>query len=170
MTRYEVQRSRSAVEIFARSTLRPFRGAAPVSGHVDAVLADGRLDLTQACSGRLTLRVEDLHGEVQHLDRELRSRMNTQRYPAVTAALQEVTAGPDGAYVMAGDLTLHGRTQRVAGTASVTGDADGLLTLQGVLQLDIREFGLVPPKLLMLKVHPQVEVRLELVAVAVLTT
>lgn len=170
MTRYEVQRSRSAVEVLARSTLRPFRGAAPVSGHVDAVLADGRLDLAHGCSGLLTLQVEDLHGESQHLDRELRNRLNSQRYPAVTAALQEVTVDPDGDYRMVGDLTIHGRTQRVAGAASVTGDGDGILMLRGVLQLDIREFGLVPPKLLMLKVHPHVEVRLELVAGAVPAT
>lgn len=167
MTRYDVQAERSAVEVFARSTLRPFRGVAPVSGHVDAVLDDGRLDLAHPCSGLLRLNVEDLRGESPHLDRELRSRLNSDRYPGVTARLQEVVADGSDGYRMAGELTLHGRTQRVAGTARVAVEPAGLLTMAGILQLDIRDFGLVPPRILMLKVDPQVEVRLALVATAV---
>lgn len=166
MTRYEIQRERSAVQVFARSTLRPFRGAAPVSGYVDAATRGDRLDLTQACGGVLRLQIDELRGDVMHLDRELRSRMNSDRYPAVTAVLQEVTAAGGGNYRMTGALTLHGRTQRVTGEASVGLEDPALLTLRGRLQLDIRDFGLVPPKLLMLKVHPEIEVHLELVAAA----
>jgi polyisoprenoid-binding protein YceI len=167
MARYELQPDASLVHVFARSTLRPFTGAAPVSGHLDLSLRNGGLDLDQPCAGELRLRVDELRGGVPHLDRELRNRMDSIRYPAVTAVLRDVRPGPAGGYRMSGELTLHGRTKLVFGDATVTVTAGGALTLQGVLHLDMRDFGLVPPRLLVLRVHPEIEVRLRVTAAAV---
>jgi polyisoprenoid-binding protein YceI len=167
MARYELQPDRSLVHVFARSTLRPFTGAGPVSGHLDVSLRDGRLDLDQPCAGELRLRVEDLRGDVPHLDRELRNRMDSIRYPTVTAVLREVRPGAAGGYHMSGELTLRGRTKLVSGDATLVVEPGGPLTLRGVLHLDMRDFGLVPPRLLVLRVHPQIEVRLGVTAVAV---
>jgi polyisoprenoid-binding protein YceI len=167
MARYELQPDRSLVHVFARSTLRPFTGAGPISGHLDVSLRDGRLDLDQPCAGELRLRVDDLTGDVPHLDRELRNRMDSIRYPTVTAVLREVRPGAAGAYHMSGELTLRGRTKLVSGDATLVVEPGGPLTLRGVLHLDMRDFGLVPPRLLVLRVHPQIEVRLGVTAVAV---
>ena len=167
MARYELQPDVSLVHVFARSTLRPFTGAAPISGHLDVSVRDGRLDLDQPCAGELRLRVDELRGEVPHLDRELRNRMDSIRYPTVTAVLTEVRPGSAGGYRMSGELTLHGRTKLVSGDATVVVKPDGPLTLQGVLHLDMRDFGLVPPRLLVLRVHPEIEVRLGVTAAAV---
>ena len=164
--RYVIDPEQSAVHVLARSSLHPFRGAAPVSGHVDADFCDGRLDVGKPHGGLLHVEVDDLRGDVPHLDKELRNRLDSQRYPTVTAVLTEVRESADRGYQMSGELTLHGRTQRVVGRASLALDARGRLRLRGTLTLDIRDFGLTPPKLLMLKVHPEVEVHLGLVAVA----
>ena len=168
MARYELQPDASLVHVFARSTLRPFTGAAPISGHLDVSIRDGRIDLDQPCAGELRLRVEDLRGDVPHLDRELRNRMDSDRYPTVTAVLTEVRAASGGGYRMSGQLTLHGRTKLVSGEATVVVEPDGPLTLRGILHLDMRDFGLVPPRLLVLRVHPEIEVRLGVTAAAVL--
>jgi polyisoprenoid-binding protein YceI len=165
MARYELQPDVSLVHVYARSTLRPFTGAAPISGHLEVSLRDGKLDLDQPCGGELRLRVDDLRGDVPHLDRELRNRMDSTRYPTVTARLTAVHPGPAGGYRMSGELTLHGRTKVVSGDASVAVKPEGL-TLRGVLHLDMRDFGLVPPRLLVLRVHPQIEVRLGVTAAA----
>jgi polyisoprenoid-binding protein YceI len=167
MARYELQPDVSLIHVFARSTLRPFTGAAPISGHLDVSLRDGRLDLDQPCSGELRLRVADLRGDVPHLDRELRNRMDSDRYPTVTAVLTAVRAGTAGGYRMSGELTLHGRTKLVEGDATLVVDPGGPLTLRGILHLDMRDFGLVPPRLLVLRVHPEIEVRLGVTAAAV---
>jgi polyisoprenoid-binding protein YceI len=167
MARYELQPDASLVHVFARSTLRPFTGAGPISGYLDITLQDGRIDLDQPCRGELRLRVDELRGDVPHLDRELRNRMDSDRYPTVTAVLTEVRAGAAGGYRMSGDLTLHGRTKHVSGDATLTFEPDGSVILRGTLHLDMRDFGLVPPRLLVLRVHPDIEVRLGVTAAAV---
>ena len=167
MTRYDVEPHRSVVHVVARSTVHAFRRAAPVSGYVDLSVSDGRVDLAGDSGGMLRLQVEDLRGDMPQFDSELRRRLDADRYPGVTAVLREVTAATGSGYRMSGELTLHGCTRHVWGEATVDLVADGVLTMRGLLQLDIRDFGLVPPKLLMLKVHPEVEVRLELSATAV---
>ena len=46
----------------------------------------------------------------------------------------------------------------------VSQDGDGTLQLSGESTFDIRDFGMDPPKILMLKVQPEVGVRVEIVA------
>ncbi len=166
MTHYVIDPEQSVVQVLARSSLHPFRGVAPVSGHFDADFSEGRLDVGKPLGGRLRLDVDDLRGDVPHLERELRNRLDSQRYPTVIAVLTDVREAADHGYQMSGELTLHGRTQQVDGLASLDLDARGQLRMRGTLTLDIRDFGLTPPKLLMLKVHPEVEVQLGFVAVA----
>lgn len=164
MTRYVIEPQQSAVLVQARSSLHPFTGAGPVSGYFDANVRDGRLDLSNTPRGMLHLQVEELRGEVPGLDRELRKRLDSRRFPTITAELTEVAETAPEGYRMSGELTLHGRKKLVAGDASVTIDDRGFLYLQGAMALDIRDFGLVPPKLLLLKVHPEIQVQLDFVA------
>ncbi len=42
---------------------------------------------------------------------------------------------------------------------------DQTISLEGTSRFDIREFGMEPPKMLMLKVEPEVDIRVEIVAV-----
>lgn len=165
MARYEVEQHRSIVHVLARSSVHAFRRVAPVCGHVDLSVRDGRLDLTHGGSGELRLQVEDLQGDLPQFDSELRRRLDADRYPGIVAVLRQVGPGTGAEYRMGGELTLHGCTRSVWGEATVDLDTEGALTMHGTLQLDIREFGLVPPKLLMFRVHPEVEVQLELRAI-----
>ena len=47
---------------------------------------------------------------------------------------------------------------------TMTQDDDGTLQLEGESTFDIRDFGMEPPRILMLKVEPEVSVRVEIVA------
>jgi polyisoprenoid-binding protein YceI len=69
-----------------------------------------------------------------------------------------------GRYEAAGQLTLHGERQPVRGTAELRVGEDGELLVDGEVQLDIRDFGLRPPSMFGLKVRPEVEVTLRIVA------
>jgi hypothetical protein len=82
----------------------------------------------------------------------------------VTGVLRDVREGVEGRYRMSGELTLHGRSCSVDGDATIDVGEDGRWPFDGVMELDIRDFGIEPPKLLMFKVSPEIEVRLTFVA------
>jgi polyisoprenoid-binding protein YceI len=73
--------------------------------------------------------------------------------------------GVDGRYVVTGDLTFHGVTQTIEGEVTVSRPDDRTLVIEGEREFDIRDFKVDPPKILMLKVHPEVKVRIRVEAV-----
>ena len=84
--------------------------------------------------------------------------------PTILGELREATplAG-DGNFRVQGDLTFHGVTRTVTGEVRV-GIDDGALVIEGEQVFDVREFGITPPRILMLRVDPDVMVRIRLVA------
>jgi hypothetical protein len=144
--------------------MHPITRSGPVSGHVEATVRRGALDLAAPASGLVQLEMQALTGDA-YLDREMELRLDTQRYPRAIARLTQIHPA-DGGYRMAGEVVIHGRTQPVEGVAVVSVDSGRELRLHGALSLDIRDFGIVPPRLLLLRVHPEVEVVLDFVALA----
>ena len=64
-----------------------------------------------------------------------------------------------------GALTFRGVTQSVEGELALSRVDDRTIRLEGASTFDIRDFGMEPPRVLMLRVEPEVDVRVELVAV-----
>jgi polyisoprenoid-binding protein YceI len=136
-----------------------------LEGSIDAVLAGGRFDLATPPSARLELAVDRLRSDNPLFERELRRRADARRHPSIVGellALREL--GPAGAYAAEGDLTFHGVTRRVRGELRLLAGDDGGFELEGEQVFDIRDFGIDPPRLLMLKADPEVRVRVRLVA------
>ena len=71
-----------------------------------------------------------------------------------------------GRYRVAGDLTFHGATRTAEGTVAVTVGADRRLVVDGDQAFDIRDFDLDSPTVLMLRIYPDVRVRLHVEAEA----
>jgi polyisoprenoid-binding protein YceI len=69
-------------------------------------------------------------------------------------------------YQVAGELKFHGVTRREEGEVTVEVSDDRTLVVDGEQTFDVRDFDLEPPKFLMLKVHPDVSVRVHVVAEA----
>ena len=69
----------------------------------------------------------------------------------------------DGQYQVRGDLSFHGITRPVEGELLIKADISSIV-LEGEQTFDIRDFGVDPPKILMLKVHPDVKVRVRAIA------
>jgi hypothetical protein len=61
-------------------------------------------------------------------------------------------------------VTFKGATRSYQDEMAVSQGDDGTLRLTGESTFDIRDFGMDPPRILMLKVEPQVGVRVEIVA------
>ena len=66
---------------------------------------------------------------------------------------------------MTGDITFHGTTRTLSGSVTVTLD-DGRILVAGEEDLDIRDFGMTAPRMLMLKIYPEVRARLHVEATA----
>jgi hypothetical protein len=67
---------------------------------------------------------------------------------------------------VAGDLSFHGKTRRFEHPMTITVREGSAIELKGDYVFDIREFNMKPPSMLMLKVYPEVAVRVELYGTA----
>ena len=164
LTRYTLDSVRSCIWVGGRSSLHPIntetRG---ITGWFEtSSRADGSLDLDQPVSGELQLAVEKLTSGNQLYDHELRRRMDARRYPTIAGRLSKVAAdGPHPRYVVTGDIAFHGKTRTFEHDMhiEVRGDA---VSLTGDYVFDIREFGMKPPSMLMIRVYPEISVKVEL--------
>ena len=164
--RYGLTPSDSSVEFEARSTLHVMHGKAiGLSGSIDVSWnADGTIAAQPSPKMHVDLPVEQLRSGNGMLDREMWKLIDSKRFPRVAADLRtlELTAAPSR-YAASGDITLAGRSRRYNGEFTVTHD-EARITIEGELNVDIRDFGLKPPNLVIVKVDPGVKVRVRLVA------
>ena len=164
MTRFTLVPERSSLTALAKSNVHPIHGEGrSLTGYVEVEIVDGRIDLTTSPGGRIELATEDLHADHALIEREIQRRLDARRYPTVRGEVRDTTELAPGKYHVSGDLSLHGATQRVDGIAEATIDGD-TLEAEGDLTLDLRDFGLPPPKILMLRVYPDVNVHVHIVA------
>ncbi len=163
-TRYTFDSVRSCVWVSGRSSLHPINtetrgitGWFAASRH-----EDGSLDLDQPVAGELQLAVEKLTSGNQLYDHELRRRIDARRYPTIEGRVTKISA--DGAhprYGVAGDIVFHGKTRSFEhGMEIELGDDE--VSLTGDYVFDIRQFGMKPPSMLMIRVYPEISVRVAL--------
>lgn len=98
--------------------------------------------------------------------RELRRRIDAGRYPTIEGRLTEleIDDAAAGTYRACGEVTFRGRTGRHCDTIEIRHLDEGGLAIGGESTFDIRDFGMEPPRILMLRVHPTVTVRIAVVA------
>jgi len=164
--RFTLDPLRSCIWVDARSNLHPIttqtRG---LHGWVELSLEpDGStVDLQQPVEGRLEVAVDHFSSGNQLYDRELKRRIDARRHPLIlgkiTGVLSTETAGR---YLVAGDLSFHGETRTFEHDMTIEVSEGSSIALKGERVFDIREFRLKPPSMLMLKVYPEVAVRVEL--------
>ncbi|HUC05244.1 MAG TPA: YceI family protein [Acidimicrobiales bacterium] len=161
--RFAFDRERSYVKIGARSNLHPIttetRG---LSGWIEvAVSPEGTLDLDVEVRGRLELSTDRLSSGNRLYDRELHRRIDSRRYPTIEGQIVRV-APSGGAYLVRGDLSFHGHTRTFEHEMQIRVREDLAIEMTGEYVFDIRQFDMKPPSMLMLKVYPEVSVRVEL--------
>ncbi|GAA3802249.1 hypothetical protein GCM10022226_22590 [Sphaerisporangium flaviroseum] len=164
--RFRISETRSTIAFEASGSLHPIHGeAGGLTGLVEAAVTDGRFDLATAPRLRIELPVERLRSGNPLYDTELRRRVDVRSYPRIAgeATGVEALAGP-GRYRVRGDLTFHGVTRPVEGEIELSAPDERTLVIEGEQVFDVRDFGLRPPKMLMLRVNPEVKVRIHVVA------
>jgi polyisoprenoid-binding protein YceI len=165
--RYDIDPARSQVSIEARSSLHPIHSETTgLEGFFEGeFIGGGRLNLRVPPEGRLELPVQRLSSGNPLYDREMKRRIDARRFPTISGELREMRdTGHPGRYSVDGEVTFRGVSRPVSDELTLSVPEDGTIVFDGEHVFDIREFGMEPPKILMLKVHPDVTVRVHLVA------
>ena len=167
MPRFRIIPERSRVWLEASSSVHPIHGeASGLSGSIDVQFDGTGLDLSSSPEITVELPVEQLKSGNRLEDAEMMRRIDARRYPTIRGVVKDMKSqGVDGRYSVTGDLSFHGVTQTVEGEVTVSRPDDGTLVIEGEQQFDIRDYNVSPPKVLMLKVHPEVKVRIRVEAV-----
>ena len=167
MTRYRIVPERSRLWIDAKSSIHPIHAVTDgLEGHVELDTAsDGAADFGEPPVGKLSLAVSRLRSGNVLEDRELHKRIDAKRYPTIDGMLTAVDR-VDGTnrYRVSGDLAFRGVARQCEDELRVDVVDDRTIRLEGQSTFDIRDFGMEPPKILMLRVEPDVVVRIEVIA------
>jgi len=164
MPTFRIVPGRSKVWIEAKSSLHPIHGEADgLEGSIEADVADGHIDITGVPKISIELPVGNLQSGKKLEDAEMMRRIDARRFPKIRGETTELRKN-GGTYQIRGDLTFHGVTRAVEGHVTISAPDERSLLIEGEQVFDIREFGVEPPKILMFRVHPDVRVRIKVVA------
>jgi DNA-binding PadR family transcriptional regulator len=157
---------RSVVLVEVRSTVGPISfGALGVDGWVEADLADGGIRSGTRPAARVEIAVDRLRSGNRVYDAELLRRISARRFPHAALDLRDcVPSGSENRYRLSGELTFHGATRQVEGTVTVDVASDRRLVITGEQVFDIRDFDVPSPTVMMLRIYPDVRVRLHVEA------
>ncbi len=167
MARFRFVPARSTVRIAGSSSLHPIETTADgVEGYVDLEFGPGGEVTSPATPvGTLTFPINKLSSGNAMEDRELYRRADIRKFPTIQGVLDKI--GPpadDGTFRVGGDVTFKGVTRHYEHLLGITPVDDRTVELTGGSRFDIRDFGMEPPKVMMLKVHPEVDVSIAIVA------
>ncbi|MCU0270903.1 MAG: YceI family protein [Acidimicrobiales bacterium] len=165
--RFVLDSDRSRLHVHASSSVHPIHAEARTSGWIELALRDdGSLDTAAAVAGRLELDLTGMRSGNPLVDREAERRLDVRRFPTVRGELSSLTSGPEGTgrFTGHGELTFHGVTRRLDGWLQMQVDDTGELRLDGETDLDVTDFGVQPPSLLLVKVHRHIRVGLRATA------
>jgi polyisoprenoid-binding protein YceI len=98
-------------------------------------------------------------------DRELQRRIDSRRYPKIEGTLDKIAPSDESeSYLVGGDISFRGVSRHHEDVMSISSVDDQTVRLAGQSSFDIREFGMEPPRILLLKVEPEVAIRVEIFA------
>jgi PadR family transcriptional regulator PadR len=164
--RFRLIPDRSVVLLDVRSTVGPLSfGAIGLTGSLVADIADDRVRCDTQPSGHIEIALGTLRSGNGLYDAELLRRIDARRFPIARLELSKCAGlASDKRYRLAGELTFHGVTRPADGTVDVDVTADGRLVITGEHVFDIRSFAVPSPTMLMLRIYPDVHVRLQVEA------
>jgi PadR family transcriptional regulator PadR len=165
-TRFRLVPERSVALVEARSTVGPITfGVIGVTGAIEVALQDGEVSFLDAPTAHVEIQVDELRSGNRLYDAELLRRIDARRHPVVALDLRECApAGSANRFRLVGEVTIHGVTRPISGTISVALHHGDRLVVQGDHVVDIRDFDIESPTVLMLRIYPDVRVQLQVEA------
>jgi len=148
-----------------RSTLHPiYAEASGVEGWIRAELGPTSGE-AMVEDGELVIPLGALSAGNPLYDAELHRRVDIRRYPTATGTLMAWEPTTEkGTYLVSGEVSFRGVTREAESHMRLSVEDDRTVVLDGSRLFDIRDFGMVPPRLLAVRVHPEVTIHVAVVA------
>lgn len=165
-TRLTLKPERSMLIAEVRTNTHPFRATASgVRGHIEGeMFADGRCNLAAPYRAKLELPVRNIESGNRLRDLELHRRFESDRYPNVLVNLKQAwTLQHDGAYRALVDINARGRIASMEVDLRMMVEGPRLI-VEVEREVDMRDFGISPPRFFWARIEPVIRVRLRLVA------
>jgi polyisoprenoid-binding protein YceI len=163
--RFTVDPNLSALLLQSRSNIGAVQfGTREVTGYLDVAIGPCGVAIDRGPVARLEVALAELTSGNALYDDELRQRLDVRRFPVATVELEQAHALPDDTYRVSGLVTLHGIAAQLQGSVRLVLAETGELTVTGEQVVDIRDFDIDVPSVLMLRIYPDVKVALHLVA------
>jgi polyisoprenoid-binding protein YceI len=166
VARFKIIGARSRFWFDARSSLHPIKAeTAAINGFIEAETDGVGLNLASPPQARIEIDAATVRTGNGLYDRELERRLEVRNYPRIIGEVLEVSqVNPGSRYRVRGNVSLHGVTRMMEGEVTLRAVDDAHFEFEGEKTFDMRDFGLTPPRILMLKVYPEVKVRGRIVA------
>jgi hypothetical protein len=158
---------RSAVLLSVGTSLGPVTfGALGLEGFIEAAVLDGEIDVTVPPTAHVELEVSRLTSGNSAYDGELRRQIDGRRFPTAYVDLHHVAPLPGASrtFRVTGGITLRGVMQSAEGVVVAEVPAPGALVISGEETLNVSDFGIAPPSVFMIKIDPDVKLRLHVEA------
>jgi polyisoprenoid-binding protein YceI len=165
MTLYRIDADRSEVFAEARSNVHPIEiRTQGLSGTIEVDVRNGQIDLASAPRAELEISADRLRSGIELYDSEIHRRIEVRKFRTIRGQLRDASEIGPGRYKLRGSLSLHGVTRDIEGEVMVR-VGDDWLEIEGAKTLDMRDFKLDPPKILMLEVQAEINLRAKIRAV-----
>ena len=153
----------STVEIQAKSSVHPIHGEThAVMGEATGEVKDGATILLDPMpGGYIECSVDALKSGNKLEDFEMRRRIEAKKFPTIRFDLRGASGGPEE-FQLKCALTFHGVTKEFDETCTAK-IQDGKLYVEGQHTFNIEEYGVTAPKIMNLKVYPDVTIVAHLV-------
>ena len=167
MSRFEVVPDESRLWVSAHSSIHTIDSVSKgIFGFIEAEMReDGWFDTTGDTTARIEIPIQSLTTGNLIYDREMYRSVGARSHPVVTGELVFLNDTDEtGRYEITGELTFRGLTRTYTDHMTLGRDASGRIRLEGACRIDLTDFSFEPPRFMMLRVHPEIDVRLLLVA------
>lgn len=162
--RWHVVAERSTVVVAARSSMGPINFAArEPEGWIEATVVDDVVDLTQPVAASVEFNLKNLRSGSDFYDMELLRRIDARRHPLTRVELRVAEHLGGDRFQLSGELSFHDQVRPITGAVTVKVD-DQRLLVEGEKVIDIRDFDVPAPTMLMVRIYPDVRVHLFLEA------
>jgi YceI-like protein len=167
--RYTIDTAASSLTYEASSSFHAVHGMAEdFSGYIEVAWDDrGRIAMEPPAAMRMEVAVAKLRSGSPTKDQEVWRLIDVGRFPRIIAELRSIEPLYGASiYQATGNVTLAGRTRAYSGQMLVVTDDFTDVSVRGDLEIDIRDYGLEPPRMAFVRIEPTITAHLSLVAYA----
>ena len=162
MTSFEIDPEASQVWIEGSSSVHPIHATAlGCTGWLQVTMTRGALAASPKFDGEVRIAVDRLRSGNPLVDRETRRRIDASRHPEIVGTASSATRLAEHRLGVRGEIEFRGEVREVDGEVTLAA-SDDRVTVDGEARFDVRDWGLEPPRVALLKVHPEITVRIHL--------